>query len=130
MDNRLNAFKKALSSGYKVGLLLAPIIIYDGYEKDYIELINKLSTYVPKDYKDEITFELITHRYTKTAKNHILQIFPETSLDMNDNNRTFKYGQFGYGKYLYSKEEKNYLKNFLVSEIEKLPFNTKILYFI
>lgn len=45
-----------------------------------------------------ITFEVISHRYTTRAKNVINEVFPDNTLPMNDDERKYKYGQFGYGK--------------------------------
>ncbi len=62
----------------------------------------------PKD----LTFEFISHRYTLRAKSNILNVFPNSKLPMNEEDRKFKYGQFGYGKYIYSPEEINELREF------------------
>jgi spore photoproduct lyase len=59
-----------------------------------------------------------------------LQIFPETTLPMQDDDRKFKYGQFGYGKYVYSKEELQEMKEFFISEIEDVFPNSIIKYVI
>ncbi len=48
-----------------------------------------------------LTFEIIAHRFTARAKKNILQVFPDTDLPLDEGERRFKYGQFGYGKYIY-----------------------------
>lgn len=53
------------------------------------------------------------HIGIQVGQNRILEIFPETTLPMNDEDRKFKYGQFGYGKYLYNKEDLTDMKEFL-----------------
>jgi DNA repair photolyase len=47
------------------------------------------------------TFEIIAHRFTSRAKRRIQEIFPDSTLPLNEEERKFKYGQFGYGKYVY-----------------------------
>lgn len=47
---------------------------------------------LPKEIKYPITFEVIIHRYTTRAKNVIMEVFPETKLPMNDDERKYKYG--------------------------------------
>ena len=80
--------------------------------------------------KYPITFEIISHRYTAAAKNNILEIFPNTLLPMNEKDRTFKFGQFGYGKYVYSKETLAEYKEFFSQELSNYFNNEKILYII
>jgi spore photoproduct lyase len=41
---------------------------------------------------------------TPRAKNRIREIFPKTTLPMTGENRRFRFGQFGYGKYVYMPE--------------------------
>jgi len=48
-----------------------------------------------------LTFELITHRFTGKARETIREVYPGTTLDLDEKSRTFKFGQFGYGKYVY-----------------------------
>ena len=73
---------------------------------------------------------MISHRYTTKAKNRINEIYPETTLPMNDDNRKFKYGQFGYGKYVYSKEELDDIKDFFKKEIKEIFPDSFIKYVI
>lgn len=54
-----------------------------------------------------ITFEFITHRFTKRAKNNIMELFADTELPLDETVRQFKFGQFGYGKYLYLKQQRD-----------------------
>ena len=68
--------------------------------------------------------------YTTKAKNRINEIYPETTLPMNDDNRKFKYGQFGYGKYVYSKEELDDMKDFFKKEIKEIFPDSFIKYVI
>lgn len=66
-----------------------------------------------------IEFEVISHRFTKRAKDNILSVFPKTTLPMVEENRKFKYGQFGYGKYIYKDEELQNIKKFFRDSITK-----------
>ena len=66
----------------------------------------------------------------KIEQNIINQIFPDNTLPMTEEERTFKYGQFGYGKYVYHKEELNNLKEFFKTTIEEIFPNGKIKYII
>lgn len=51
-----------------------------------------------------MTFELITHRFTRRAREIICRVFPGTRVPMDVSRRAFKFGQFGYGKYVYPRQ--------------------------
>ncbi|MEG0772163.1 spore photoproduct lyase [Clostridium sp.] len=129
-DLRIEASIKVAKAGYPIGFLVAPVFIYPNWKEEYHDLLVQLSKKLPEDLKFPVTFEIISHRYTTIAKNRILEIFPETKLPMNDEERKFKYGQFGYGKYVYPKESIAEIKEFFTTEIEELFSNKKILYTI
>lgn len=129
-DLRIEASTKVAKAGYLIGFLIAPVFIYDGWKEEYHDLLVELSNKLPKDLRFPVTFEIISHRYTTTAKNIILQVFPESELPMKEEERKFKYGQFGYGKYVYPKENIDEIKQFFINEIEKLFPNKEIKYVI
>lgn len=129
-DKRIEASVKLIKSGYPVGFLIAPVFIYPNWKKDYHDMLTKLKSLIPKEHEHPITFEIISHRYTTTAKNVINNIFPENTLPMDEDRRTYKFGQFGYGKYIYDKDIINDIKIFFSSEIETMSKDYKILYII
>lgn len=129
-DKRIEASIKVAKAGYRVGFLIAPIFIYPHWKEEYHDLLLKLSSELPKDLRFPVTFEIISHRYTTTAKGIISEVFPESKLPMNDEERQFKYGQFGYGKYVYPKEPLGEMKAFFSKEIPELFSNSEILYII
>ena len=128
-DKRIEASIKMAKAGYPIGFLIAPVFIYPGWQEDYRELLHILKAQLPTNLKFPVSFEIISHRYTTTAKNRILQVFPETTLPMNDEERKYKYGQFGYGKYVYPKEQLSAIKTFFQEEIDKL-FTDKVIQYI
>lgn len=129
-DKRIEASIKMASAGYPIGFLIAPVFIYDNWKEEYHDLLYSLSEKLPKDLGFPVTFEIISHRYTTAAKNVINQIYPDSELPMNDEERKFKYGQFGYGKYVYSKEIIEEIKQFFTKELEELFENKEIKYII
>lgn len=129
-NKRIEAGIKVAEAGYPVGFLIAPVFIYDNWKEDYHDLLLELSKKLPNDLKYPVTFEIISHRYTTVAKNRILRIFPESELPMNDEERKFKFGQFGYGKYVYPKDIIDEIKQFFTKELEDLFENKKVLYVI
>lgn len=129
-DKRIEASMKVAKAGYPMGYLIAPVFIYPSWKEEYRDLLVKLKKKLPHNLKYPITFEVISHRYTTIAKNRILQVFPESGLPMNDEERKYKYGQFGYGKYVYPKESLNDIKAFFSNEIEKLFNHKEVKYII
>ena len=128
--NRIEAAIKVANAGYKIGFIIAPVFIYDNWKEEYKELIKSIKNKLPKDFDKQIIFEVISHRYTTKAKNRILEIYPDTLLPMNEEDRKYKYGQFGYGKYVYTKEQLDDMKDFFKTEIKAVFPNSIIKYVI
>lgn len=126
---RIEAAGKAAQAEYPLGFLIAPIFIYDHWKDDYKALLYSLRETLPEKVRD-ISFELITHRFTARAKNRILEVFPETTLPLEEEDRKFKYGQFGYGKYVYPQEQIKEIENFFTQHIEKLFPGGEIKYLV
>lgn len=129
-DKRIEAAVKLASAGYSIGFIIAPVFLYDNWQSEYRELIKSIKHKLPDGFDKSIIFEVISHRYTTKAKNRILDIFPETTLPMDDEVRKFKYGQFGYGKYVYTKEQLSEMKDFFTFEIKEIFPNSVIKYVI
>lgn len=117
LEERIEASQKVLKAGYPVGFIIAPVFLYPQWQEDYGALLTSLSQQLDKYKQESIHFEVISHRFTTRAKTNILNIFPKTSLPMDEKGRKFKFGQFGYGKYLYHKEELEEMKLFFQREI-------------
>ena len=131
VKQRIEAARKVIKAGYPVGFLIAPVFIYPNWKEDYLMLIKMLKNYLPdEDLKHPITFEIISHRFTPTAKNHILQVLEQSKLPMDEAERTYKYGQFGYGKYVYPKETIAEIKELFEFGLKHLPFPYEIKYII
>jgi spore photoproduct lyase len=129
MEKRIEACKKIISAGYPTGFIIAPVFLYEGWEADYHNLLISLNNSLPEQILHPITFEVISHRYTTRAKNVITEVFPDTQLPMKDEERSYKYGQFGYGKYVYTKQQLAEITNFFNQEIEAI-FKNKIIKYI
>lgn len=129
MEKRIEASKKIIQAGYPMGFLIAPVFLYDGWKKDYQHLLLSIKESLPRKMPHPLTFEVISHRYTTRAKNIITEVFPDTNLPMNDAERTSKYGQFGYRKFVYSKENIAEIKEFFTEKINSI-FDNKIIKYI
>ncbi|WP_424766183.1 spore photoproduct lyase [Paenibacillus sp. sgz302251] len=128
-EQRIEAAAKVARAGYPIGFIIAPIIWHDGWEEGYSELIASLAASLPRDATKELTFELIQHRFTKTAKSVIEKRYPRTKLEMDIEKRKYKWGRWGQGKYVYPDEQANALRMFLSERIfEHFP-EARIEYF-
>lgn len=130
MDERIAAAGKVARAGYPLGFIIAPIIQYPGWQQGYAALFRRLGEQLDTAAGGDLTFELITHRFTKRAKGNILDVFPETQLPMEEKERQFKFGQFGYGKYIYEKNTMQEIKEFMTSQISDSFPAAKIDYFV
>jgi len=127
---RIEAAGKVIEKGYPTGFLIAPVFLEGDWKKEYDALLKMLKDNISHMENKDVSFEIISHRFTTKAKNRILQVFPETTLPMDEENRSYKYGQFGYGKYVYDKGHINDMKEFFMETITKYLPESKILYII
>jgi len=116
-EERIIASGKVLNAGYPLGFIIAPIFRLPGWQEAYRRLMEstaeELAKRAPSGWSSEqLTLEFISHRFTSKAKSTILEVFPNSSLPMEEDERKYKYGQFGYGKYVYQPEEMKEMKEF------------------
>ncbi|MFF2090269.1 spore photoproduct lyase [Paenibacillus sp. NPDC058174] len=129
-EQRIEAAAKVAKAGYPMGFIIAPIIWHDGWEEGYAELLKTLAEALPEEAKNgDLTFELIQHRFTKTAKNVIEKRYPKTKLEMDIEKRKYKWGRWGQGKYVYPDEQAYALRMFISERIFEYFPNAKIEYF-
>lgn len=129
MLERIIAAGKIAKANYPLGFIIGPIMLYDGWQNEYENMLEELAKALPQKQKN-LTFELITHRFTQKAKSNILTLYPKTKLDLDENKRQLKYGQFGYTKYIYPKNVLNEFKDFFSKQISEKFSEAKILYFV
>ncbi|MDR7869419.1 MAG: spore photoproduct lyase [Tissierellaceae bacterium] len=127
-SERLEAARKIAYAGYPIGFLIAPIMIYDNWKEEYKELLDELKLQIG-DYSDKISFELIQHRFTNAAKELILERFPKTELDLDEEKRQLKWGPYGKFKHVYPKEQSEELRDYISSLIISNFKNAEIQYF-
>jgi len=124
-QDRIEAVRKIANAGYPVGFLIAPIMIYNNWKEEYKELIENLKIAL-EGYNEEVSFELIQHRFTKAAKELIIQRFKDTKLDLNEEKRLLKWGPYGKFKYVYKKPVSEEIENY-VSELINNNFKNAII---
>lgn len=130
LERRLNAARKVAEAGYPLGFLIGPIMEYEGWQAGYTKMLNDLAERLSGISPTSLTFELVTHRFTPKAKRIINEVYPQNRLPMDEQNRQWKWGQFGYGKYLYPKDTFEELRDFFYRRIPAFFPQAHILYMV
>jgi len=134
-EARIIAAGKVLEAEYPLGFIIAPIFRFEGWQEAYQRIMERsaeeLTKRAPAGWSSEkLSLEFISHRFTAKAKATILEIFPNSSLPMEVEERKFKYGQFGYGKYIYQPEEMKEMKEFFQEQAKTYFPLAQVEYFI
>jgi spore photoproduct lyase len=129
LNDRIEAAVKVAEAGYPLGFIVAPIYIHDDWHNGYKEMFEKLDAALPSFARNDLTFEMIQHRFTMPAKRVIQQNYPMTKLELDESKRKWKWGKYGIGKYIYTDEEQEDIKDTLGSYIKKYFPEAKIEYF-
>ena len=101
LKGRIEAINKLVEAGYKIGILIAPVILVDNWKYLYTELIQRLNQELSTKAKKEAFFEIIfmTYSYVHTKINE--EAFPNAITLYDQEKMTGR----GRGKYGY--KEKN-----------------------
>lgn len=109
-----------------VGVVLAPIMPIENWKQEYVQLLEQLQQHL--NFQTNLTFELITHRFTPGSKEVLTGWYPNSGLDMNEANRAIKTNKFGGKKFVFNADTMKEMKQFFYNEIgERFP-EAKILY--
>lgn len=129
---RINALRKLAlpkdqgGGGYPIGVVLAPIMPIENWQQEYEQLLDNLRSRL--DFDVDLTFELITHRFTPGSKEVLQGWYPNSSLEMDEESRSRKINKFGGTKYVYPAATMKEMKTFFYSKIESKFPEAKILY--
>ncbi|AFZ33195.1 spore photoproduct lyase [Gloeocapsa sp. PCC 7428] len=130
--SRLQALRKLAlphsqgGGGYPVGIVIAPIMLIDDWELHYTRLFDEMSTTL--DFSCDLTFELISHRFTPKSKEVLQTWYPHSKLDMEEDKRSVKRNKFGGTKYVYDTDDMKTLRRFFEREIARRFPEARILY--
>lgn len=109
-EERMIAAKKVAEAGYPLGFIIAPIYLHERWKEGYKEMFEKLEATLPPSSRQNLTFELIQHRFTKPAKRVIQKNYPMTKLELDESKRKWKWGRYGIGKYVYTDREQEEMR--------------------
>ncbi len=118
--------KEQGGGGYPIGVVLAPIMPVPNWKEEYAKMLEQLQQSL--NFSCNLTFELITHRFTPGSKDVLMEWYPNTSLNMSEADRAIKRNKFGGIKFVYQKDMMKSLKDFFEQEISQSFPEAKILY--
>ena len=126
LKGRIEAINKLVEAGYKVGILIAPVILVENWKEPYLELIQRLSIELSEKVKKQAFFEIIfmTYSYVHTKINE--EAFPNA---INLYSKEIMTGR-GKGKYAYKQETRKEAEIFLREQMHKYFPNNKIEYIV
>ena len=126
LKNRVEAINKLKEADYKVGILIAPIILVENWKKQYEDLIKYLSENLSEKVKKSVFFELIfmTYSYIHNAIN--TEAFPNNPVLYSKDKMTGR----GRGKYTYKKEIRQEAEEYIRMFMKKYFPNNEIKYIV
>jgi len=127
LPQRISALRQLAEHGYRVGLTVAPIMPVPGWREEYSTLLADVAAAVTDVPDLDLTVECITHRFTESSREVLLGWYPRTKLEMDDGQRTRKFGKYGAAKYVYPKDTMGDLRSWFDSALpEILPMARKL----
>lgn len=126
LDKRIEAINKLSEAGYKIGIIIAPVILVDNWKELYQNLIKKLNVELSEKAKKSAFFEIIfmTYSYVHTKINE--EAFPNA---INLFDREIMTGR-GNGKYAYKTSVRQEAEIYLRELMKKYFSNNKIEYVV
>ena len=126
LNGRIEAINKVKEAGYKVGILIAPVIMVDNWKELYLGLIKELESKLSEKVKQEAFFEIIfmTYSYVHTKINE--EAFPD-AISLYD--KGLMTGR-GRGKYMYKNEYRKEGEQFFIDNLKKYFPTNKIMYIV
>ena len=126
VDARLAGLATLAADGYPVGVVVAPIMPVEDWQRHYADLLDRVAHHVGG--ADGLTFELITHRFTAGSKGVLLDWYPKTKLDLDEAARDAKRNKFGGTKYVYPKAAMAEMRAWFTGEIARRFPSGRVLY--
>lgn len=126
LKNRVEAINKLKKAGYKVGILIAPVILIEDWKEKYEGLVKYLCENLTEEAKKDIIFEIIFMTYSYIHKMINQEAFPDSINLYNKDLMTAR----GRGKYMYKKEVKEDGAEFFKEVLKRYFPNNEIKYIV
>ena len=126
LNARIDAINKLHAAGYKVGILVAPVILVENWKSLYEELLIQLSQLLSPAVKKDVFFEVIFMTYSYVHRAINAEAFPN-AIDLFDTNIMTGRGK---GKYMYKPLVKEHAGLLIRHWLEQYFPGCKILYVV
>lgn len=126
LKNRVVAINKLKQAGYKVGILIAPVVLVQNWKILYEDLIKYLYENLSIEVKKDVFFEVIFMTYSYVHRMINQDAFPN-ALNLYDKEIMTVRGR---GKYMYKKEVKEEGEVFFREKLNIYFPNNKIIYIV
>lgn len=124
LENRIEAINKLSTAGYKIGIIIAPIILTENWQELYENLLIYMVENLNSEAKNNLFFELIFMTYSYVHRMINQDAFPN-AIDLY--NPEIMTGR-GMGKYCYKKEIRAQATCVLLELLNKYFPHNKIWY--
>lgn len=126
LQGRINAINKLKDAGYKIGILIAPVIMVDNWKILYEDLIKYLTDNLSEKVKKDVFFEIIfmTYSFVHTKINEA--VFSNADVLYNKDIMTGR----GKGKYMYRREYRQEGEIFFREILAKYFPDNEIMYVV
>lgn len=126
LSKRIAAINKLEQAGYKIGILIAPVILVNNWRELYKELFEYLYNNLNESVKKQAFFEIIFMTYSYVHRMINSEAFP---MSINLYNTEIMTGR-GRGKYMYKQAVKEQGEKFIVEDLREYFPNNNILYIV
>ncbi len=125
LENRVMAINKLADAGYKVGLLIAPVIFVENWKELYKKLVMYLKENLSDKVKESTFFEVIFMTYSYVHRKINEEAFP-SAIDLYS--KDLMTGR-GKGKYTYKQEQRKLGEQYIWELLKEYFPENKIVYF-
>jgi spore photoproduct lyase len=126
LKSRITALNRMCDAGYRVGMLIAPVVMIDNWKELYAQLIDQLSNELSQKVKEQLFIEIIfmTYSYIHCAINR--DAFPN-AVELFD--KSLMTGR-GPGKYSYREVARDIGEQFLREQLSQKLSHVPIIYVV
>jgi spore photoproduct lyase len=126
LGDRITAINKLGEAGYAVGLLIAPIVLMDGWKELYANLIDQLNEQLLPKIKKKLFIEIIFMTYSFVHRAINKDAFPKAVKLYDQGMMTGR----GRGKYCYREGIRSEVEAFIKEELSRKLPDIPILYIV
>ena len=128
VPERLHALRTLAEAGYPIGVIIAPIIPFEDWQEQYRDLFQQIQ--IATDGFTDITFELITHRFTPGSKKVLESWYPGSDLDLDPEGRRLQMAKFGSKKFVLPAPLIREMKPFFLEQVSTRFSTAKVQYWV